>query len=173
MAFKVQNDDGTVEGANSYVTPAQVVEYWADRGVDLSSKSQDEMQAACVDATDYLDARYGFVGYQLYRLQGTQWPRGGVTSWLRGLPPALVNAACQLAQRSASGVALSVDPTMDPSGRVVSKTSKKVGPIETSVEYSEAGAASPEAATPRFPEVDLMLRQAGLVGGVGGRLVRA
>jgi hypothetical protein len=172
MAFLVQDDNGTIEGANSYVTPGQVRGYWSDRGVDLSSKTDPEMQAACIDATDYLDSRYAFAGYQIYRLQGTQWPRGGVTSFLRGLPPALISAACQLAQRSVSGVKLSPDPTYDKSGQRVTEQTKKVGPIEVSLKFAETSGDNPTTALPQFPEVTLMLTQAGLIGSAGGVLVR-
>lgn len=174
MAFTPQNADGTVDFANAYVDVAAVKTYWSDRGIDLSTKTDQELQVAIVQATTYLDSRYTFVGYQLRKDQGTQWPRGGLpTSFLRGLPWALQNATCQLAQRALSGKPLMPDPTYDPSGQKVSESTKKVGPIEVSLKFAEAVPGSPGASTPSYPEVDLMLKSAGLVvTGGSGSLVR-
>lgn len=173
MAFTPQNADGTVDFANAYVDAAAVRSYWLDRGIDLSAKTDQELQVAIVQATTYLDSRYTFVGYQLRKDQGTQWPRGGLpTSFLRGLPWALQNATCQLAQRALTKP-LMPDPTYDPSGQKVTESLKEVGPIKVQVKYAEANPGSPGASTPSYPEVDLMLKSAGLVvTGGSGSLVR-
>ena len=162
MAFTVQNEDGTVEGANAYVTVEQVRAYWTDRGLDLATYTDPQLEAAIVKATSYLDSRYTFKGYQMYRLQGTQWPRGNTgRSFLRGLPPALINAACSLAQRALTKN-LFVDPSLDPSGQVVTEVTKKVGPIETSKKFASATSAM-ATTSPQFPEITLMLRAAGML----------
>lgn len=175
MAFTQQNNDGTVDGANAYTDPATVRAYWSDRGVDLTARTDAELQAAIVNATTYLDGRYRWVGYQLRRLQGTQWPRGGITTFLRGLPPALVTATCMLASRALTGKPLMPDPTFDPSGQKVQESTKKVGPIEVSLKFAESsGAGGAAASVPDYPEVTLMLQAAGLVGsGNSGELGRA
>lgn len=171
MTIKVQNENGTIEGANSYVGAAAVRAFWLDRGVDLSAKTDDELSVAAVRATDYLDAKYRWTGHQLYRLQGTQWPRGGVTSFLGGLPPALVSAACMLAQRALTKP-LMPDPTFDASGQRVESKLTEVGPIKTQVKY--VAPTSVKSMTPDYPEVTLMLQAAGLIAsGNSGELGRA
>ena len=160
MTIKVQNENGTIEGANSYVDVAAVRAFWLDRGVDLSAKTDEELSVAAVRATDYLDAKYRWTGYQLYRLQGTQWPRSGVTSFLRGLPPALVSAACMLAQRALTKP-LMPDPTFDASGQRIAEKLTEVGPIKTQVKFSDPTGV--KSMTPEYPEVTLMLQAAGLV----------
>lgn len=174
MAFNPQNVDRTVEHANAYVSVAEMRAFWDDRGIDLSAKTDTELEVSIVKATDYLDGRYTWVGYQLRRLQGTQWPRGGLpTSFLRGLPPALKNACCLMAQRALAGKPLMPDPTFDPSGQKVSESTKEVGPIKVSLKFTEAVSGSPSATVPAYPEVDLMLKAAGLVlSGGSGVLVR-
>ncbi len=162
MAFQPQDNDGNVDNANSYVDVATIRAYWLDRGVDLSLKTDDEVQVAAIKATDYLDARYKWVGYQLRRLQGTLWPRGGVTSFLRGIPPALSDATCMMAQRAFTKE-LMPDPTYDPSGGKVTSVLKEVGPIKTQTQYSESSGASIASTTPQYPEVTLMLQGAGLI----------
>lgn len=184
MAFTKQDDDGTVDGANAYVGPEDVRAYWLDRGVDLSSKTDAELQVAIVLATGYLDARYSWVGYQLRRLQGTQWPRGGTpgTEWpmgtgpqfLRGLPPALRNATCAVANRALAGVVLLPDPApRDPSGQRVTESTVKVGPVEKSLKFADDGAKGALSLIPELPEVTLMLKAGNLVeSSNSGRIVR-
>lgn len=164
MAFTPQDNDATVDGANSYVGVAAVRAYWLDRGIDLAQYTDAQVQSAAVKATDYLDARHRWVGYQLRRLQGTQWPRGGVSSFLRGIPPALANATCALAQRALAGKTLLPDPTVDASGQRVLEKTTKVGPIETQLKYSGALPVGSAETVPQFPEVTLALKAAGLVG---------
>lgn len=173
MAFKQQDNDGTIDGANAYTDPATVRAYWLDRGVDLSAKTDQELEAAIIKATEYLDARYRWVGWQLRRLQGTQWPRGGVTSFLRGLPPALITATCMMANRALSGKPLMPDPSFDASGQKVTELTKKVGPIEVSTKYAESSGSSLASSTPQYPEVTLTLQAAGMIGsGNSGELAR-
>lgn len=160
MAFTQQDNDGTVDGANAYTDVATVLAYWSDRGVDLTARTDAELQVAIVNATTYLDAKYRWTGYQLRRLQGTQWPRGGVTSFLRGLPPALVTATCMLAQRALTKP-LMPDPTFDASGQLVTEKTTEVGPIKTGVKF--AAPTSVKSMTPEYPEVALMLQAAGLI----------
>lgn len=182
MAFTQQNDDGTVDNANAYTDPATVRAYWADRGVDLSASTDAQLQAAIVKATTYLDARYKFVGYQMRRLQGTQWPRGGLTttpwpndsgySFLRGLPPALIAATCMLTTRALTKD-LMPDPTYDASGQKVTEETKKVGPIEVSKKYAESYGAGLASSTPQYPEVTLTLQNANMIAsGNSGQVVR-
>ena len=174
MAFTPQDKDGTVDGANAYTDPTTVRAYWMDRGVDLTARTDAELQAAIVNATTYLDGRYKWVGYQIRRLQGTQWPRGGVTSFLRGLPPALVTATCMMANRALTGKPLMPDPTFDASGGKVIESLKEVGPIKVQTKYSESVGASASASTPDYPEVTLTLQAAGLIGSSNsGELGRA
>lgn len=165
MALVQQNTNGTVDRANAYIDVAAAKAYWADRGVILSPTYSDaQIEVAIVTATKYLDIRYNFKGYQLHRLQGTQWPRGGVTSFLRGIPPALEDATCALVTRVLSGKNLLPDPTVDISGQVVSEVTKKIGPIETTTKFSESNKVGPTATLPEFPEVSLMLRASRLIG---------
>lgn len=174
MAFTQQNNEGTVDGANAYTEPAAVRAYWSDRGVDLTVHTDTELQTAIVNATTYLDSRYRWAGYQLRRLQGTQWPRGGVASSLYGLPPALVTAACMLANRALVGKPLMPDPTFDISGGQVIESLKEVGPIKVQTKFNATSSTSTHARVPEYPEVTLTLQAAGLVSsGSSGELGRA
>jgi hypothetical protein len=171
MAFAVQDDDATVDNANSYESVEAFRTWASDMGIDSAGFLDAEVQVALVKATRYLDAKYGsrYVGYQLRRLQGTLFPRGGTRSFLRGLPPALRLAACSLTNRSLAGIELMPDPTFDASGQQVIEQTDKVGPLESTVKYSEGHGLKAR----EYPEVTLMLSAAGIIGSANsGQLVR-
>ncbi len=174
MAFTVQDDQATVDAANAYVDVAAFDAWAADRGIDVSSFSAAEKQQAIVRATDYLDSFYGarYAGYQLRRLQGTLFPRGGVTSWLRGLPPALRQATYSMTNRALNLPAgLMPDPTFDATGQRVLEATDKVGPLETTRKYSEAYTSGQLAR--EYPEITKMLQGADIIGSSNsGQLLR-
>lgn len=183
MAFTVQNPEGTVENANAYTDPDALKVFALDRGSELVIQTDEELQVAIILATDFLDSAFQFVGTPKGLTQGTAFPRVSVPSAShRGLPPALIKACMQLALRAANGLPLMSDPVVDPSGQTVSALTVKVGPIEKSTTFAAApGGAQGVSASQlsrRFPDVELGLRQAGLLGGASsgngvGRLARA
>lgn len=59
-----------VDGANSYMSEAEYMSYWASRGVDQSTVSATALQGALVQATDYIDQRYTFAGTKLVQKYG-------------------------------------------------------------------------------------------------------
>ena len=173
MAFTVQNENGTVPNANAYVSVEEFKSFHADRGGNISAFTDEQIEKAVVLATDFLDTRYSFVGEQLNLDQGTQFPRhipgSASRDARRGLPRALKQAACLLAARALGGATLLPDPTYNPGGAVVA-VSKKVGPLETSTQYAAPGAGAAPAA-PQYPDVDLLLKNAKLLGSTLSRRV--
>lgn len=175
MALSVQTPDGIVEGANGYVDVARLRAFALGRGVDLTAKTDDELEVAIVQATDFMDAAYSFVGYQARIEQGTAWPRRSVPliRYL-GLPLPILDACCRLAMRAAQGTALTSDPTLDPSGLTVSAKTDKVGPIESTVSYFGPLGDASGSLSKRFPDVEAALSRAGvLLSRSGGTLARA
>jgi hypothetical protein len=180
MTLTVQTKDGTADGANSYVTVAAVRGYYQDRGVDLSSYADPAVSAAVISATDFMDARYSFIGQPLRALQGTACPRyleaGQRENYPRDvntLEPtyllrtaqwqAIERACCQLAYRHLTKGNLLPDPAIDSTSQRVKSKTVKAGPIETSTEYQDAPAGKPDADVPSYPAVDLLLRNVGLL----------
>lgn len=161
MALILQNDDGTVTGANSYVSVQYFRDYHAARGRDTTAHSNAVVEVALVQGTDYVDRRFAYVGQTMDRNQETEWPRWNAMDsrgWaVNGVHKAVKNATCEYALRALTQ-ALMPDPSQDPSGRVVERT-EKVGPLEESVKY--AGDAN-NGQLPTYPEADLLLRRAGL-----------
>lgn len=174
MALLVQDPDGLVNAANGYVTVATVRAHALDRGVNLSAFANPAMEVAIVQATDFMDAAFSYIGTQKNVDQGTQWPRSYTHSRYAKLPKPILDACCKLASRAVRGTLLTVDPSVDPSGQDVSSKTTKVGPIETSVEFFGPPGDASASMSKRFPEVEASLRMAGLLQSrLSGQLGRA
>jgi hypothetical protein len=168
MAFLVQNESGTVTGANAYVTVAYFKQYHDDRGNSYAPPlfaDDPAIEKAIVKATDYLDARFRFRGTRAHgqRDQSTQWPRYDATDddgeYIYGIPDALARACCEYALRVASAP-LAPDPTNPMLGRGVKSFSQSAGPVSQSFTF-ESGGASYQL--PRYPAADKLLSLAGLL----------
>lgn len=161
MAFTVQNDQGTVAGANAYVTVAEFKAYHTDRGNSWSTATDTAIEQGIVKATDYLDYRFRYVGNLLNIDQTTEWPRVGAFNRSRflvaGIPDEIKQACSEYALRALSAE-LNPDPERDASGRTVQSKSEAVGPISESVTYV-AGAV---LQMPAYPAADRRLISSGL-----------
>jgi hypothetical protein len=171
MAFLVQTDAGDVAEANAYAEVDAFRAYCADRGRDVTTRTDPQCEIAIVRATDYLDTRFEFVGRKAASFQSTQWPRELAFDidrrQLTGVP-AIIKKACYELAFKALDAELMPDPTADTSGAVIAEKSEEVGPIKSSVKFAGGGAY----VMPRYPAVDQLLIRAGVVI-YGRRLVRA
>ncbi len=86
---------------------------------------------------------------------------------VRGMPTKLLHATAEYAVRTSDGTKLAPDPVTDTSGQLVTGKSTKIGPIETSVQYSDSGALL-QVSKP-YPAADRLL--AGYIS-QGGRVIR-
>lgn len=168
--FLVQNDNGTVAGANAYITADEFRAFHGDRGTDLTGKQDADIETAIVRATDYLDQRFNFVGKRLTLEQATQWPRMSAYDRdryiINGVPKPIREACAEYAFRALTA-ALNPDPEADSTGATVQSKSSKVGPIEESVTYVSGAVFS----MPRYPAADQRLIKTGLVRS-GGTVLR-
>ena len=171
MGFAVQNNEGTVVGANAYITVQEFKDYHTDRGVDVSDFDDQGIESAIVRATDYLDQRFIFVGgRRLGREQTTEWPRTDAWDrdryYINDIPPEVKEACAEYALR-ALAAELNPDPERNASGVAVLSKSEAVGPISESVTF--VGGAVFQM--PKYPAADQKLVRAGLVRS-GGTLLR-
>jgi len=162
MAFRVQDDDGLTAGANAYAEVTFVRDYWLDRGTDLSTTTDTNLQTAIVRATQYVDARYTYAGCRRNRAQETEFPRTDLEDrdgyLVNGIPPVVKKVVAELAQRALT-ISLMPDPEVaDASGRHIKSKSEGVGPLREGVEYANGGAYS----LPEYPMIDRMLVSAGI-----------
>lgn len=171
MGLTVQDNNGSVAGANAYITVQQFKNYHADRGADTSAFDDEAIEAAIIRATDYLDQRFNFVGKKrLGRDQTTEWPRSDAWDrdryYINDIPPEVKEACAEYALR-ALAAELNPDPERNASGVAVLSKSEAVGPISESVTF--VGGAMFQM--PKYPAADQKLVRAGLVRS-GGTLLR-
>ena len=166
MPITVQTQPPT-PGANSYVSVADFKAYHDARLNTYTGKTDEQIGANLVKATQYLDVRFRFIGYRYAREQETEWPRQNAyddrNDRVEGIPSAVVNATCEYALRALMGTDLLADPARDATGRDIKSTSSKVGPIEEEVVYVEQAGYS----LPSYPLADRMLSARGLIKGSG------
>lgn len=165
MAFTVQNDGGTQAGANAYADDAYYKAYWKDRGV-VVTQGAGEIEAALIEAADYLDFAYSYGGVRLLETQTTEFPRDALYRRddgveITGVPDLVKEAACELAKRKIGGADLFPDEAHDPAGRLISKKTT-AAVITTERTYSEHGG---DSRLPSFPKVSRMLAPLLRVGG--------
>lgn len=166
MVLVVQQEP-PVDGANSYTTVSVFRAYHGARGTDVALYTDQQVEFALIKATQYVDVRFNFVGYQYAKGQDTEWPRSSAFDKrgdrLSGIPKPLAQAVCEYALRSLAADLLA-DPVREV-GRQVKSRTEEVGPIKESVEYE--GSAGFQM--PSYPLADRILISKGLViGNLGG-----
>jgi len=172
--ISVQNDEGSVGDAVSYITVAEFKSYHTDRGNSYAGKTDTEIEQALVRATDYLDERFNYRGLKLTGpSQVTAWPRYDVFDadgrGIYGVPSAVKEATAEYALRALSTVPLNPDFTRGASGAAVQSITQSAGPVSESVTYVTGGGMT----LPEYPAADNKLRRAGLVRNrQSGRVVR-
>lgn len=192
MAFTVEDGTG-LAAANSYASVATVTAYLADRARDATwtAATQAAQEAALVEATDYVEARFRsrWRGIKKLSTQALSWPRNyavdddGNTLSSTEVPALLEYAIAEYATRALSATLLS-DPAAPETGTQgpVTATRETVGPITVAKAFSAYGGGNSGAgrglvadtAIPQYPAGDLLI--AGLInsgGSVFGRVVRA
>lgn len=159
MAFVAEDGTGK-ENANSYISVAQADEYFQLRNnAAWSALTEQVKQSSLVQATDYIEARWGdkFAGSKLTKTQALLFPRVGSTK-TQGVPANLIKATCEYAVR-ASKEPLAPDLQFDSSNRVVNSKTTKVGPIETKVEYSKTVGQQTNYSQYRdYPQADMYIK---------------
>jgi hypothetical protein len=163
MGLLLQSDNGSVQGANAYIDKDFFTDYHTDRATLPDPAPEDEdIEAAIIRATDYVDRRWRFIGDKPRPSQRTSWPRLNAEdpdgNLRTGIPFEIKEATAEYALQSMTS-GLDPTPTPDPSGKLVTSESKTVGPISKSVTYAASGAST----FPSFPKADSKLMTSGLV----------
>jgi len=132
MPFISQDNTGTVENANAYGTLDDFHNYFTDRGVESSDYDDENIEAALIQAADYIDFTFSFKFFKVSELQTTEWPRGKI-----GIPVAVIKASFEYAKLVLDGTELFPSIDYDSSGQNVKSKKEKLGPIEESVTYKD------------------------------------
>ena len=170
MSFSVETGSGIV-GATSYLSEADADAYWADHGAPAawSALSSAAKETALILGTQYLDAVFGvrWIGSRYSSTQALDWPRDGVVleNFLLDratLPSYLEHATAELALLSQT----ETDGLLPNLGAGVSgaikKTFDKVGPIATSIEYTNSGSTARKVYTLAEGILNRLLTSGGL-----------
>ena len=169
-------EDGTgLANSNAYADVVWADVFATDRGEDRWMRQSATLKAKyLVQATDYIDKNYRFLGARTYHTQALEFPRRGVPlpnggAWFYDeiadgfffpshvVPEQVKKACCEYAFRAAELAETSLDLQPDPSenltGTMLSHT-EKVGTLEESSKWS--GATPPQMWM--FPGADRWLR---------------
>lgn len=162
IELKVENGTGLAD-ANTYVSRDEVDAYFANRlNADWQRATDDQRNAALIQATQYLDTHYTFRGCRVINTQALAWPR-----YNRGLPAynwpvkRVKDACCEAALRAVTDKLFT-----DQNASIV--TSEKVGDIATT--YAEAQRNGGQV---RIAIVDELLGPFLASGGMNIEVVRA
>ena len=154
-------EDGTgVSDANSYVSVGAADAYFSIRN-NLWSGDEIAKQSALIKATDYIDAKYHKLpGQKLKASQSLLWPRVGLPQSITGMPIQLIKATFEYAFIALTQGSLAPLPQYVDSGKVLSVSKKRVGPLEISYSDSENkgfdGGSSPFRV---YPIPDMLMEQ--------------
>lgn len=136
-------EDGTViNGANAYITVAELDSYWLSRNVTLQ-QTESEKEAAIIISTQYVDNNFNWRGSIITEEQVLDWPRSGVyDDEGRGvdndeIPLKLKNAICEYAKRQ---LEMEIQPDVFPDDKgVITSERSKVDVIEEQITYKDGG----------------------------------
>lgn len=169
MAFTVE-DGSIVAGANAYITAAELVDYWADRGITISAPTA-EQEAAIVVSTQYVGLNNNWSGFAVSADQSLDWPRRGTYTDKGFLIPAdeipqqLKFAVAEYAYRQLTA---DLQPDIGDEG-AVKRQRDKVDVLETETEYQDNTGGY--FGVKRYPMADRYLTSLTL-GGVAGSFGR-
>lgn len=160
MALIVQNNSGTMLGANSYVSFDDAINYFVDRQVEFDD--DEKLETALIEATTYIDVTFGsrFWGAKIAEEQETEWPRVNAFSDIgydySGIIHFRLMRACyEYAKIFYDTNELFPSPTYDDSSQLIkSKTTKVPGAVESSVTYHDSGK---KLDTRKYPKADGLL----------------
>ncbi|MCP4897715.1 MAG: hypothetical protein GY906_12145 [bacterium] len=190
MAFTVEDGTG-LDAANAYLAIQDWKDHHEDRGRDYATDgtyTDDEIQGAIVQASDYVDKRFGrrYRGCKMTYSQGLEWPRTDAYTdeeWsFQGVPRPLEKAIAEYAaivlqlQRDLAPIPDPGFGVIDPeTGEVTdaaagpkTRKTEKVGPLEDTTEWGDGAASNkPMVSTgnaltqqiPAYPQADLWIEE--------------
>jgi hypothetical protein len=188
MAFTPETGTGLPD-SNAYMTVEEFKAHHTDRGVAAATDgtfTDAEIQAFIVQATDYLDKRFGlkFRGWKAKDSQALQWPRTDAYDngdyLITGVPRQLKKACAEYALIAGQlGRNLAPLPgtgfsTIDPATGTetgnkssIKREKEAVGPIETEVEYGQStdmprpmqSSGNIVQRIPDYPQADLWVEE--------------
>lgn len=180
MAIVVQDDFGEVANANSYIDVAYYDSYMTSRGYDVSGQSVSDKEAGLLNATDYIDVRFSYVGEKTNGdEQTTEIPRSyekttssGVSgcyhtyccttyeTYNTGIPEQVKQAQAHYAYEWITG-GKHLENSFSKDASTVKRTKSKVDVIEKEIEYDNNKNNS--SSYPIYQKPDNLMKKSGVV----------
>lgn len=160
----VQDDNGLVEDANTYIDRGYFTSYCDRQGYDVSGYEDDDIDAAIAEARLYMDYRWNWIGERQQNEQDTEFPRDNAFDkddyLITGIPKKLKKIQCEYTYvRLVQGSPLNPTPDRDSTGARVIQISESVGPISEAKTFASGAAIE----LPVYPVPDNMVVRSGLV----------
>lgn len=164
VTLNVQDYTGEVSDANAYISLADAKALFTARGLTTTA-SDDEISAAIISATEYIDLRFDFTGDRLYEDQTTEFPRYAEED--EDALNEYIVKACGLYAYEALTASLWRTEAETDEARILSKT-EGVDKASESVTYS---GALKSAQFKTFPLIDTIVNKCGFVKSAGSVLL--
>lgn len=154
---------------NSFISVADYESYWSSRNVDLSSVSTANKEAHLIQAADFINRNYEFVGEQQYRYQAMKWPRLTGVMLIKDwpidpdtVPQDIKDAQAEMAYLINNGA----KPFATVEGGAKVREKSKAGPVESEIEYTNF------RETPRFVAIEGLISPYTNFGGAQFKVYR-
>ena len=141
MSLTVQNDNGTVADANSYVDVSYADSYFSDRGIARwGEATPTEKESSLINSWQYIDSIFTYLGRRVTDTQNTEFPRVMLSNksiWYTTIPDRVRYAQCEYAVIALDGSlfpSISHDST---GGKITEKTERAHVFVETT-KYSSS-----------------------------------
>ena len=173
MAIEFVVEDGTgLSTATTYISIADMKQYWDNMEYDYSALSDDEIEALLNKASQVIDGQYFNVwpGQRSSRTQGMQWPRNDACypdGWLIAsseLPVELPDATAEMAYAK-SGQSVDIQP-VDANKGILTRHDVSVDVVSEGKSFQPGTYRS----HPRIPAVDDIIRKLTGKTGTPGRI---
>jgi hypothetical protein len=166
MAIIVEDATGLAT-AESYLSYADYVTYWSDRGITVS-ETEAEIEVQLRLTTEYIDLRWGdkAPGLTISETQALSYPTDYFIVDPVALPVQLKRATAEYLRYSLTN-SLFIDNTMV-SGPGIKSITERLGPLETKTVWSGSGVGSVGRKHPIVSKADGLMRQITLGSSSGG-----
>lgn len=149
MAFIVEDGTG-LPNATSYVAVQDYRNYYTDRGIDVSSETDAQIEGYLVRGVEFIDLTYYFIGVKYSLTQGLEFPRlyEGVNIFV---PQRIKYASIIMANHISQDPSFS--PYVDLTKNIKSKKSK-AGPVESEVVYAIGSESTTKSLSKKYLDVE-------------------
>ena len=200
MTVVVQNDTGTQAGANAYADETYYRAYFLLRGIDVTGQSTEDVEAGLINARDYMDYRFDYIGVKTggddqttelprtyenpnYRCGCRNYYGRGCCNYITvadltsnlptidsGISTNIKDASCEYAYQWVTG-GKDLNNTFTSEQQTIKRKKSKVDVIEKEVEYQTTEIGA--STYPIYQRADSLMKKTNLIDSTTGSSHRA